>query len=129
MANTELGQRLKSLRQAAGLTQQQAAEALQLRNKSTLASWEGGKAEPDIFTFLRLCSIYGVTEADILTKRLGVDGSAAWDFSPVTAEDALEQKGAATSPDFVYCPFCGKRLQPLQGVATVDKAKDKPPQP
>ena len=40
----ELGSTLAILRKKAGLTQEQAAEKMLLKNKSTLASWECGKA-------------------------------------------------------------------------------------
>ena len=60
MASKELGARLRELRNNKGYTQQQVADELGLKNKSTLGSWEVGKSEPDAFTFLKLCRLYGV---------------------------------------------------------------------
>lgn len=60
MASKELGARLRELRDSKGFTQQQVADELGLKNKSTLGSWEIGKSEPDAFTFLKLCKLYGV---------------------------------------------------------------------
>ena len=60
VANKEFGQKLRSLRISNDLTQQQVADILGLKNKSTLGNWEIGNSEPDAMTFLRLCDIYKV---------------------------------------------------------------------
>ena len=60
MASKELGGKLRELRDSKGFTQQQVADELGLKNKSTLGSWEIGKSEPDAFTFLKLCKLNGV---------------------------------------------------------------------
>ena len=60
MASKELGGKLRELRDSKGFTQQQVADELGLKNKSTLGSWEIGKSEADAFTFLKLCKLYGV---------------------------------------------------------------------
>lgn len=62
MASKKLGETLRRLRTLKGYTQQQVADLLGLKNKSTLGSWEVGKSEPDGYTFLRLCRIYEVTD-------------------------------------------------------------------
>lgn len=62
MANKEFGNTLRKLRNSKGYTQQQVADMLKLKNKSTLGSWEVGKSEPDGYTLLKLCKIYGVSD-------------------------------------------------------------------
>lgn len=62
IANSKLGMILRHLRMENGYTQQDVADILGIKNKSTLGSWEIGKSEPDIFTFLRLCLIYHVAD-------------------------------------------------------------------
>ena len=62
MANKKFGSILRELRNAKGYTQQQIADMLGLKNKSTLGSWEIGKSEPDGYTLLRLCKIYNVSD-------------------------------------------------------------------
>ena len=62
MANKKFGDTLRELRKAKGYTQQQAAELLGLKNKSTLGSWEVGKSEPDGYTFLKLLKLYNVED-------------------------------------------------------------------
>ena len=58
MANKKFGDTLRTLRKVKGYTQQQAADLLGLKNKSTLGSWEVGKSEPDGYTLLKLCPSY-----------------------------------------------------------------------
>lgn len=62
MASKKLGDTLRRLRVLKGYTQQQVADLLGLKNKSTLGSWEVGKSEPDGYTFLRLCRVYEVED-------------------------------------------------------------------
>ena len=62
MASKKLGDTLRRLRVLKGYTQQQVADLLGLKNKSTLGSWEVGKSEPDGYTFLRLYRVYEVED-------------------------------------------------------------------
>lgn len=62
MANKKFGETLRKLRNTKGYTQQQVADMLGLKNKSTLGSWEVGKSEPDGYTLLKLCKIYEVED-------------------------------------------------------------------
>lgn len=62
MANKKFGDTLRELRNSKGYTQQQAADILGLKNKSTLGSWEVGKSEPDGYTFLKLLNLYEVED-------------------------------------------------------------------
>lgn len=62
MANKQFGDTLRELRNLKGYTQQQVADMLELKNKSTLGSWEVGKSEPDAYTLLKLCKIYEVED-------------------------------------------------------------------
>ncbi len=62
MANKKFGDTLRELRNSKGYTQQQVADILGLKNKSTLGSWEVGKSEPDGYTFLKLLKLYEVED-------------------------------------------------------------------
>ncbi len=62
MANKKFGDTLRELRYSKGYTQQQVADMLGLKNKSTLGSWEVGKSEPDGYTFLKLLNLYEVED-------------------------------------------------------------------
>lgn len=111
MANEALGQKLKELRQLCNLTQQDAADKMGLKSKSTISMWESGKTEPDVITFLSLCCEYGVSEAKALAVALGLDGSAAMDFALVTAdsEESVAEQPTTVKP-FTFCPYCGEKL-------------------
>lgn len=62
MANKKFGEKLRKFRNSQGYTQQQVSDILELKNKSTLGSWEVGKSEPDAYTLLKLCRLYEVQD-------------------------------------------------------------------
>lgn len=113
MANALLGQKLKHLRQLCNLTQQDAADKMGLKSKSTISMWESGKTEPDVMTFLSLCCEYGLPEAKAFVEALGIDGSASMDFSIIAADstnNVLEEETAIKKP-YAFCPYCGEKLE------------------
>lgn len=55
---------LKTARVNAGLTQEEAAQAINVTGK-TLISWEKGVTHPTVDKLLRLCSLYDVQISDI----------------------------------------------------------------
>lgn len=114
MANSILGQRLKELRNESRLTQQDAADRLGLKSKSTISMWESGKTEPDILSFLALCCEYGLPEAKQLIKALNLEDSAAFDFAAISFEEkdasTIENYEPNTKP-YAFCPYCGEKLK------------------
>ena len=94
MADARFGETLRALRLAKGLTQEEVAKILSKGNKSTVGSWEIGKSEPDAYTFLKLCRLYGVE-----------DIYAAFDEAsetplPATDERAMGEKFARLKQDY-----------------------------
>jgi transcriptional regulator with XRE-family HTH domain len=69
MINATVGIKLKELRKQTNYTQQNIADIFHLKNRTTVASWENGLAEPDVITFLKLCKLYNVR--DIMLEFLG----------------------------------------------------------
>ena len=65
MANSIVSQVLREARIKAGFSQRDVYERLKVR-QSTFSSWETGKSEPDIATFLMLCDMYGIDEPSAL---------------------------------------------------------------
>lgn len=65
MDTAKTGAYLASLRKAAGMTQQDAADRLGISNK-TVSKWESGGGFPDITVLPALAELYGVTADDIL---------------------------------------------------------------
>lgn len=55
---------LKAARVNAGLTQEEAAQAINVTGK-TLISWEKGVTHPTVDKLLHLCSLYDVQISDI----------------------------------------------------------------
>lgn len=101
------GQKLKALRLERNLTQQQVADMIGLKNKSTLATWECGKCLPNADVFLHLCGIYGVAEAADLVKRASLQDAIAYDFSAIA--DNTDPKTTDKKP-YAFCPYCGEKI-------------------
>lgn len=66
-----LAKRLKMLRQAAELTQQQLADLLHVE-RCTYAFYENGKSHPDLGLILRLARIYQLTVDNLIDPNSGV---------------------------------------------------------
>lgn len=64
-----LKENLKTLRIAAGETQEQLGRLLKY-NRKTVSSYENGRTVPDLETILRIADHYGVTVDDLLRVRL-----------------------------------------------------------
>lgn len=62
MPDLAISKKLVELRKQAGYTQQQIADFLGIKNKSTVGSWEIAKSEPSADQLLKLCALYGVTD-------------------------------------------------------------------
>lgn len=62
--------RLIAARKAAGLTQQEAAEAIGLTRASSLSDLETGRNEMKVSQLLALCELYGVSPARIMGSML-----------------------------------------------------------
>lgn len=75
--NELLIDRLKTARTEKGLKQQDVAEKLGIK-ANTISNWEKGRTEPDIDTFVKLCDIYKIDCASLLSdvyafKRISND--------------------------------------------------------
>ena len=62
----EIGQRMRALRQGAGLTQDELAERLYV-SRQTTSNWETGKSYPDVESVSLACDLFDVS-ADALLK-------------------------------------------------------------
>lgn len=63
----EIGRKIKDARAAAGLTQEQAAEALCV-SRQTVSNWENGKTWPDIVSVVKMSDLYNIS-LDCLLKE------------------------------------------------------------
>lgn len=84
-----IGEKLSSARQSAGLTQEQAAEHLHV-SRQTISNWENCKSYPDILMSIELSKLYGIDLTSLLedktgpseyAKQLANDSAAARRFS------------------------------------------------
>lgn len=64
--NELLVERLKEARNNKGLKQQEVADQLGIK-ANTISNWERGRTEPDIDTFVKLCRIYQIDCAALLS--------------------------------------------------------------
>ena len=62
----DIGSKLFESRRAAGLTQEQAAEALNV-SRQTLSNWENNKTYPDLLKSMEISDLYGIS-LDVLLK-------------------------------------------------------------
>lgn len=61
----EIGKKLKNARIEAGLTQEKAAEKINV-SRQTISNWENGKSYPDIISVIALSDLYSVSLDELL---------------------------------------------------------------
>lgn len=83
MPDTDVGKRLRMLREARGLTQKEAAEALCIP-RTTYVHYEDGSNEPKISMLIKFSAFYGIS----------VDWLVGWD-APKTESPPPESKWEA----------------------------------
>lgn len=94
--NELLVDRLKHARAEQGLKQSDVAEKLGLK-ANTISNWEKGRTEPDIDSFVKLCDIYQIDCASLLSdvyafKRIGMDISLS-EYDHIKKYRALDPHG------------------------------------
>lgn len=88
MDAAKTGEYLAVLRRTKGMTQQEAAERLNLSNK-TISKWESGGGFPDVTVLPALAELYGVTVDDILAGETRRRGSGT---ETAAGQSALEKR-------------------------------------
>ena len=61
----EISERLKEIRQNAGMTQEEVAEKIMV-SRVTVSHWENGKSLPDIVSLISLSDLYGISLDELL---------------------------------------------------------------
>ncbi len=72
----DIGSMLKTARSEAGMTQEQAAEALGV-SRQTISNWETGKTYPDIESVIRMSDLYSISLDHLLKEETGMKESYA----------------------------------------------------
>lgn len=98
----EFGDRLKAARNNMGLTQEQLAEKIGVA-KSTLAGYEKGNREPDVFKIKKLIEILGI-DADYL---LDINKEAPETETPESEAD-LQERVQMLTDAFESCGYIPK---------------------
>jgi DNA-binding XRE family transcriptional regulator len=70
----EIGSIINSARNEAGLTQEQAADALCV-SRQTVSNWENGKTYPDIISAIKMSDLYSVSLDHILKEETSMKQS------------------------------------------------------
>lgn len=127
----EFANRLKTLRQNAGLSQEELAAKLNI-SRQAVSKWERGEASPDIDNLVVLSRLYNVSVDELLTgesvqdikeEQADVDGEAESDEEPVfdssqdggNENDEGRQQGARKK-DYVHIdPFDGVHVHTVDG--------------
>lgn len=63
-----VGSNLKTLREAAGYTQQEVTERFGYKTNASIVGWEKGKWLPSLETLSRLAEFYGCTLNELLSQ-------------------------------------------------------------
>ena len=90
----DLAERLTAARKAAGITQEQLADALHVA-RSTISNWERGQRQPDLDTLRQLGRIL---RTDLLSSAAPADTAAA-ETGSQAEEDARNEAANAETPD------------------------------
>ncbi len=72
MIHVEIGSQLKSARNDAKLSQEQAAEALGV-SRQTVSNWETGKSYPDILSVIKMSELYSLSLDRLLKEESSMD--------------------------------------------------------
>lgn len=86
MPDTDVGKRLRMLREARGLTQKEAAEALCIP-RTTYVHYEDGSNEPKISMLIKFSAFYGIS----VDWLVGWDAPKAESPPPESKWEALEK--------------------------------------
>lgn len=69
----DIGTKIKNARTGAGLTQEQAAEALGV-SRQTVSNWENEKTYPDIVSVVKMSDLYHISLDHLLKEEIPVQG-------------------------------------------------------
>lgn len=98
----EIGKKLKTARQEAGLTQEQAAERLFV-SRQTISNWENEKTYPDITSVVRLSDLYSISLDELLKGDVKMLEHLEENMDLVKSNQKLILAAAANVVIFLCC--------------------------
>lgn len=91
MKDMTIGQRIQQLRRAAGLSQEQLAEGLQVSRQS-VSKWELDDAVPEVAKIIAISDFFGVSIDELLRGRPSGDGERNTALEAVTRLNMAEKR-------------------------------------
>ena len=87
----DIGSKIKNARIDAQLTQEQAAEALEV-SRQTMSNWENGKTYPDIVSVIKMSDLYAISLDHLLKEKEEVPMSNYMDYLEESTNTVKSQK-------------------------------------
>ena len=103
----QLGENIRFLREAEGLTLQDVALLLGYKTPSVIAKWETGRSRPPIESVVMIGLLFGVSVDFLLTESVTENVCKALN----TAPRAPEYHYDFTNKKIKCCPCCGRSLE------------------
>lgn len=122
MDQNKTGELLGHLRREKGMTQKQAAEKLQVSDR-TISKWERGAGLPDVSMLPALSALYGVDIEKILEGNLQEKGVETGNMKRMQFMRCGHCGNLFWSTGGGEVSCCGRKLQPLQA-QEIDEAHD-----
>lgn len=110
MANKNICQKLQQARKAAGLSQRDVYGWLGV-SQSTFSSWETGKSEPSIDTFLRICAKYGIDNISEYFASESINNRRVLDRCAISKLISLDDAGRAAVYNCLNYEYDAMRLR------------------
>lgn len=111
MANKQFCQKLKKAREAAGLTQKDICNWLNIK-QPRISGWETGISEPPISTFLQLCAKYEITDILGYFSSDSIDGRRrVLDSKMLNKLADLPERGRAAVYNCIDFEYSNMRIQ------------------
>lgn len=95
----DIAEKIKNARKAAGLTQEQAAEAIGV-SRQTISNWENAKTYPDIVSAVKMSDLYDISLDALLKEPAGSNGYLHY---LAESTNTVESKKRLTALSLILC--------------------------
>jgi SOS-response transcriptional repressor LexA/DNA-binding XRE family transcriptional regulator len=88
-----IGEKIREIREARGLTQKQLAQKLGESRGTLVSNWEVGISRPDCDRIVQLCNIFNVTADELLSVKIDPYNISSEEWSRVAKYRMLDEHG------------------------------------
>ena len=88
-----IGEKIRELREARGLTQKQLSQKLGESRGTLVSNWEVGISRPDCDRIVQLCNIFNVTADELLSVKIDPYNISSEEWSKVAKYRMLDEHG------------------------------------